>query len=138
VRNASTALPDEPPMANTSVSSLEGSQPTLTRAATAPIELHSPRSARSHLTPEDAFNPQPPTRREYPTLDSPSELRPRKSRSKLGSRSRSRRRKRHSWKKVLWVKQYCMSCGLLRLSHARYLILVTCRPGQLYGSGYLP
>ncbi|KAI0395584.1 GPI2-domain-containing protein [Xylariaceae sp. FL0594] len=96
-------------MANASVSSLEGPrprQPALTRSSTAPIELQSPRSARSHLTPEDAFNPPLPPRREYATQDSSGELRPRKSRSKLGSRSRSRRRRRHSWKKVLWVKQY--------------------------------
>lgn len=76
--------------------------PGLTRAATAPIELPSPRLARSHLAPEDAFTSQLPPRRDH--ADSGSELRPRKPRSKLGSRSRSRRRKR-SWKKLLWVKQ---------------------------------
>ncbi|KAI0118406.1 GPI2-domain-containing protein [Nemania sp. FL0031] len=79
----------------------DGPYPVLTRAATAPVELPSPRSARSHLAPEDAFTSQLPPRRDH---DSGSELRPRKARSKLGSRSRSRRRKR-SWKKLLWVKQ---------------------------------
>ncbi|KAI1120784.1 phosphatidylinositol N-acetylglucosaminyltransferase-domain-containing protein [Nemania abortiva] len=81
--------------------------PVLTRAATAPVELPSPRSARSHLAPEDAFTSQLlPSRRDHAAAvhDPGSELRPRKARSKLGSRSRSRRRKR-SWKKLLWVKQ---------------------------------
>ncbi|KAI1163587.1 phosphatidylinositol N-acetylglucosaminyltransferase-domain-containing protein [Nemania serpens] len=78
----------------------------LARAATAPVELPSPRSARSHLAPEDAFTSRPPHRRDRSAAahDPGSELRPRKPRSKLESRSRSRRRKA-SWKKLLWVKQ---------------------------------
>ncbi|KAI1392279.1 GPI2-domain-containing protein [Hypoxylon trugodes] len=101
--SATTALPgparDPPPPP----------QPGLTRAATLPIDLASPRSARSHLAPEDAFNTALPTRR--PTgFDTNglgevrAESRPRKMGSKLGSRSRSRRRRRN-WKKLLWVKQ---------------------------------
>ncbi|TRX98540.1 hypothetical protein FHL15_000614 [Xylaria flabelliformis] len=89
---------------------------TLTRSATAPIESSSPRSARSHLAPEDAFvststspliSQQPTQRRGSHAAivhDSGNELRPRQTRSKLGSRSRSRRRRRN-WKKLLWVKQ---------------------------------
>ncbi|KAI1812157.1 GPI2-domain-containing protein [Poronia punctata] len=72
------------------MSSHEGFPSTVTRATTTPIEIHSPRLARSHLAPEDA--------------ESFGELRPRNSSSKFGSRSRSRRRKR-SWRKLLWVKQ---------------------------------
>ncbi|KAI8632962.1 GPI2-domain-containing protein [Xylariaceae sp. FL1651] len=103
-------------MANSPLSSREGPHPGLTRSATAPVEMHSPRSARSYLAPEDAFNSQQSSRRQ-PSIhdggvgmnvvhDSSNELRSRKTRSKLGSgsRSRSRRRKR-SWKKLLWVKQ---------------------------------
>ncbi|KAI0458051.1 phosphatidylinositol N-acetylglucosaminyltransferase-domain-containing protein [Xylaria acuta] len=86
---------------------------TLTRSATAPVELSSPRSARSHLAPEDAFastspsTSQPAQRRGSHAAtvhDSGNELRPRQTRSKLDSRSRSRRRRRN-WKKLLWVKQ---------------------------------
>ncbi|KAI0201764.1 phosphatidylinositol N-acetylglucosaminyltransferase-domain-containing protein [Astrocystis sublimbata] len=88
---------------------------TLTRSATAPIELSSssPRSARSHLAPEDAFaSTSPPAshlvqRRgsHVATVhDSGNEARPRLTRAKLDSRSRSRRRRRN-WKKLLWVKQ---------------------------------
>lgn len=93
-------MADQPP------SLRDGSCPSLTRSATAPIESSSPRSARSHLAPEDAFTSQASLRRDHTVgaHDSGNELRSRKSRSKLGSRSRSRRRKR-SWKKLLWVKQ---------------------------------
>ncbi|KAI3320784.1 GPI2-domain-containing protein [Xylariaceae sp. AK1471] len=92
-------------MANLPLPSQEGPHPVLTRAATVPIEIHSPRSGRSHLAPEDAFNSQLSPRREHTAAhDSSNELRPRNARSNLGSRSRSRRRKR-SWKKLLWVKQ---------------------------------
>ncbi|KAI0444510.1 phosphatidylinositol N-acetylglucosaminyltransferase-domain-containing protein [Xylaria telfairii] len=106
-------------MARLPPSSRDGPYPglTLTRSATVPIELSSPRSARSHLAPEDAFastspsTSQPTQRRGNHAVtatgiahDSGSELRPRQTRSKLDSRSRSRRRRRN-WKKLLWVKQ---------------------------------
>ncbi|KAI1506087.1 phosphatidylinositol N-acetylglucosaminyltransferase-domain-containing protein [Biscogniauxia marginata] len=85
------------------------SHPSLTRSATLPADIHSPRTARSHLAPEDAFYTASPPRRQSGfdtngTNDSATESRSRRMRSKLGSRSRSRRRKR-SWKKLLWVKQ---------------------------------
>ncbi|KAI5924458.1 phosphatidylinositol N-acetylglucosaminyltransferase-domain-containing protein [Camillea tinctor] len=85
------------------------SHPSLTRAATLPNDIYSPRAARSHLAPEDAFNTASPPRRQSGfdsscANDSGPESRPRRMRAKLGSRSRSRRRKR-SWKKLLWVKQ---------------------------------
>ncbi|KAH9888681.1 GPI2-domain-containing protein [Xylariomycetidae sp. FL2044] len=72
--------------------------PALTRASTLPIELNSPRTSRSHLSPEDAFNAASAVH------DSANESRSRRMTSKLGSRSRSRRRRRN-WKKLLWVKQ---------------------------------
>ncbi|KAI1079577.1 GPI2-domain-containing protein, partial [Whalleya microplaca] len=83
--------------------------PGLTRASSMPVEIHSPRTGRSHLAPEDAFNAASPTRRQSgfdPNgLNDPrNESRSRKLRSKIDSRSRSRRRKR-TWKKLLWVKQ---------------------------------
>ncbi|KAI2637613.1 GPI2-domain-containing protein [Hypomontagnella submonticulosa] len=84
-------------------------QPGLTRAATLPIELSSPRTGRSHLAPEDAFNTATPSRRQSGfepngPIEVRAESRSRKMSSKLGSRSRSRRRRRN-WKKLLWVKQ---------------------------------
>ncbi|KAI1181306.1 phosphatidylinositol N-acetylglucosaminyltransferase-domain-containing protein [Nemania sp. FL0916] len=77
----------------------------LTRSATAPMDLPSPRSSRLHLAPEDAFTPPLQPRRDSARDASKGNEAPsRSTRSKLGSRSRSRRRKR-SWKKLLWVKQ---------------------------------
>ncbi|KAI0419555.1 phosphatidylinositol N-acetylglucosaminyltransferase-domain-containing protein [Xylaria grammica] len=93
-------------MADGSLPARDGPYSSLTRSATAPIELPSPRLARSHLAPEDAFTSQLSPRRDRGAVvhDSGNELGPRTTRSKLGSRSRSRRRKRN-WKKLLWVKQ---------------------------------
>jgi hypothetical protein len=98
-------------MAHLPLPSRDGPSPGLTRSATAPMEMPSPRLARSHLAPEDAFTSQSSSRRDAVSTaghDLGNELRPRNTRSKLGSRSRSRRRKR-SWKKLLWVKQSCTS-----------------------------
>ncbi|KAK8064722.1 Phosphatidylinositol N-acetylglucosaminyltransferase GPI2 subunit [Apiospora phragmitis] len=82
----------------------------------------SPRSSRSHLAPEDAFNAASPPRRsggfDHSSNNNMSLLRDtvasssgggdvrssRRRESKFGSRSRSRRRKRN-WKKILWVRQ---------------------------------
>ncbi|CAJ2503860.1 Uu.00g112540.m01.CDS01 [Anthostomella pinea] len=75
----------------------------LTRSATLPLEIHSPRVGRSHLAPEDAFNTASPPRRKS-TFDPSAVNDSRRMRSKLGSRSRSRRRRRN-WKKLLWVNQ---------------------------------
>ncbi|KAI1339331.1 GPI2-domain-containing protein [Xylariaceae sp. FL0016] len=82
----------------------DASCPKLTRASTLPSEIHSPRSSRSHLAPEDAFSP--PRRPSGFDSNGVSEAEPlpRRMRPKPGSRSRSRRRKRN-WKKLLWVKQ---------------------------------
>ncbi|KAK5633944.1 hypothetical protein RRF57_009658 [Xylaria bambusicola] len=93
-------------MVNSPVSARDGPYSAFTRSATAPIELSSPRSARSYLAPEDAFTSQLSPRRDRAAavLDSPNELRPSATRNKLHSRSRSRRRRRN-WKKLLWVKQ---------------------------------
>ncbi|TGJ78579.1 hypothetical protein E0Z10_g10190 [Xylaria hypoxylon] len=53
-------------MVNGSLPARDGPYLGLTRSATAPIELSSPRSARSHLAPEDAFtsHSQVPSRRD--------------------------------------------------------------------------
>ncbi|KAI1287166.1 phosphatidylinositol N-acetylglucosaminyltransferase-domain-containing protein [Xylaria venustula] len=94
-------------MANPSPPSLparDGPYSSLVRSATAPTELPSPRSSRSHLAPEDAFTSQLPSRRDRAAGAHDSSGRGLRPRPKLESRSRSRRRKR-SWKKLLWVKQ---------------------------------
>ncbi|KAJ1335820.1 phosphatidylinositol N-acetylglucosaminyltransferase subunit C [Microdochium nivale] len=91
----------------------------IVRAATLPIEVHSspssPRASRVHLAPEDAFAATSPPRRLYANdsaatsgivTDSGTESRrPRRTRPKLGNRSRSGRRSKRTWKKLLWVKQ---------------------------------
>lgn len=68
-----------------------------------------------HLAPEDAFTATSPPRRLYANdaasvsglmTDSGTESqRPRRSRPKLDNRSRSSRRSKKTWKKLLWVKQ---------------------------------
>ncbi|KAI1320168.1 GPI2-domain-containing protein [Xylariaceae sp. FL0255] len=70
--------------------------PSLMRSATSPVE--SPRSARSHLAPEDAF------KYPYDGTDSANDMPPRKPPNKLKSRSHSRKRKR-PWRKLLYLKQ---------------------------------
>ncbi|KAH7037551.1 phosphatidylinositol N-acetylglucosaminyltransferase-domain-containing protein [Microdochium trichocladiopsis] len=91
----------------------------VTRAATLPLDYHSnpssPRASRLHLAPEDAFTATSPPRRLYSNdsaaasglaTDSGAESnRPRRSRPKLDNRSRSSRRSKKRWKKLLWVKQ---------------------------------
>jgi phosphatidylinositol N-acetylglucosaminyltransferase subunit C len=76
--------------------------PALTRSSTAPISL---RADHTRLAPEDAFSAHSPPRRGFDAGGVPDRSR----RMRLGaetSRSRSRRRKR-TWKKLLWVKQSC-------------------------------
>ncbi|KAI0020054.1 phosphatidylinositol N-acetylglucosaminyltransferase-domain-containing protein [Xylariomycetidae sp. FL0641] len=94
----------------------DATPPALTRSTTVPLEIHSPspRATRSHLAPEDAFNTLSPTRRQSSAFDphghangitdSAHEPLSGRLRPKMGSRSRSRRRRRN-WKKLLWVKQ---------------------------------
>ena len=94
------------------------------RASALPLDTPSAstRSARSHLAPEDAFKAALPPRRLTPGFDTTAmgdtnaaaELR-RRLIPKVESRSRSRRRKR-SWKKLLWVKQTCALVPLNSLS----------------------
>ncbi|KAK8074659.1 hypothetical protein PG997_009322 [Apiospora hydei] len=85
--------------------SVVGPYSTLTPAAVLPLDhlTTSPRSSRSHLAPEDAFNAASPPRRSG-GFDHSSNNNNNNMKSKFGSRSRSRRRKRN-WKKILWVKQ---------------------------------
>ncbi|RYP73919.1 hypothetical protein DL771_003361 [Monosporascus sp. 5C6A] len=78
----------------------------LTRASTLPLDIpsSSPRTGRSHLSPDDAFNAALPPRRPADSVSDATAGRRSRSKPKVESRSRSRRRKR-SWKKLLWVKQ---------------------------------
>lgn len=87
---------------------------------------------RSHLSPDDAF--VSPPRRTF-NLDGAVESVVR-GRRLDGERSRSRRRKR-VWKKLMWVKQSCMSSIPVSSVHSckgRRLTGVMFRSGQLYRS----
>lgn len=109
----------------------EATLPPLARSATAPGPFRAVAAAAaeqqlqiqrrpdpSHLAPEDALFATSPPRRSNafdPSLSGNGDLAARHLRMRnkdTGSRSRSRRRKR-TWKKLLWVKQSCMSLGLL-------------------------
>ena len=100
------ALPQSP----TTPTDFDGVFPPLTRSSTAPGTLHSPRPDRSRLAPEDAFSSLPrglETGNGGEGSDLRSDLRTRRLGLGETGRSRSRRRKR-TWKKLLWVKQSCM------------------------------
>src|ERR1700761_1665104 len=85
--------------------------PPLGRSSTAPVAQRS-RADPAYLAPEDAFYAASPPRRlssfENGGNGSGNESRPRHNHHNRESRSRSRRRKRN-WKKLLWVKQSCMT-----------------------------
>lgn len=94
--------------------------PRLMRISTMPTE--NTRSDRSLLTPEDAIYQMSPPRKQSAAVSKlQKELRmtggpieaARRGRSgqKSGSRSGSRRRK-GTWKKLLWVKQSCTSISI--------------------------
>lgn len=100
---------EPPPLGAPSTDQKHSSSPS--RLAAQPLDATSPRCSRSYLAPEDAFYaaspPQRPGGFESPMAlhDIPAASRSRRRPdSKFGSRSRSRRRK-HNWKKILWVKQ---------------------------------
>src|SRR5271168_36629 len=94
--------------------------PPLTRAATLPANVPRTIAAdRSLLTPEDAIYQTSPPRKQSATVNKlEKDLRmtngvngdaarlPRRGRHKERNRSGSRRRK-GTWKKLLWVKQSC-------------------------------
>lgn len=91
--------------------SLEAPFPALARSSTLPTTFQQARRPDpSHLAPEDAFYAASPPRRlsafDNGDNGSGTEMRSRRLRHKIDgeSRSRSRRRKR-TWKKLLWVKQ---------------------------------
>lgn len=80
-------------------------------ASTSLSSAHHGRPDPSHLAPEDAFHAASPPRRSNAFEPSggrdhiPRHL----YRKDGGSRSRSRRRRKRPWKKLLWVKQSCKS-----------------------------
>lgn len=80
-------------------------------SSTSSPSLYHGRSDPSHLAPEDAFHAASPPRRSNAFEPSGSrEHIPRHLyRKDGGSRSRSRRRRKRPWKKLLWVKQSCKS-----------------------------
>lgn len=98
--------------------------PPLARSITAPTNfqqsaaatssspsLYHGRSDPSHLAPEDAFHAASPPRRSngFENSGSRDHIPRHLYRKDGGSRSRSRRRRKRPWKKLLWVKQSCKS-----------------------------
>ncbi|TQN69750.1 Phosphatidylinositol N-acetylglucosaminyltransferase GPI2 subunit [Colletotrichum shisoi] len=99
--------------------------PPLTRSSTLPVgsstgstnstnnsNTHIARQDRSRLAPEDAFLATSPPRRTVPSFsDASTGLDHRVARAHLrhgavaGDRSRSRRSRKRTWKKLMWVKQ---------------------------------
>ena len=103
---------------------VNGKFPALVRAATLPANVRNVAPDRSLLAPEDAIYQGSPPRRLSPAvnrlqkdlrmtsgLNGDASRLPRPGRHKDRNRSGSRRRK-GTWKKLLWVKQ---SCELTRL-----------------------
>lgn len=96
-----------------------GPLPPLTRSTTLPANVRSVATDRSLLTPEDAIYQGSPPRKQSSAVNKlQKDLRmtngvngdaarlPRRGRHKDRNRSGSRRRK-GTWKKLLWVKQSC-------------------------------
>ena len=108
-------LNQAPPTSTT----ITGPLPPLTRSTTLPTNVRSVATDRSLLTPEDAIYQGSPPRKQSSAVNKlQKELRmtngvngdiprlPRRERHKDRNRSGSRRRK-GTWKKLLWVKQSC-------------------------------
>ena len=126
-----------------STDSLDAPFPALARSSTLPTTFQQARRTDpSHLAPEDAFYAASPPRRlsafDNGDNGSGTEMRSRRLRHKIDgeSRSRSRRRKR-TWKKLLWVKQSCQfrRRRAIHLSQSPDKLF---RSGQLYRPGHLP
>jgi len=116
--------------------------PPLARSMTGPAAFQPSRSDPSHLAPEDAIYAASPPRRPSNfgsggnVNEGLRDLRSRRLRlHEEGSRSRSRRRKR-TWKKLLWVKQSCRSthstdqglCMLANWKAIQTLITIPIKP----------
>lgn len=119
--------------------------PPLTRSTTLPAyNLQSIATDRTLLAPEDAIHQGSPPRKQSAAVNKLKELRMTNGltgdlrlsrRGRHGDRTRSAsRRKKGTWKKLLWVKQSCKLRARLPLR----IELISCRPRQLYGSRYLP
>ena len=109
-------VPNQAPPTSTTTT---GALPPLTRSTTLPATVRSFATDRSLLTPEDAiYQASPPRKQSAAVQKLQKDLRmtngvngdaarlPRRGRHKDRNRSGSRRRK-GTWKKLLWVKQSC-------------------------------
>lgn len=103
-------------------------------STTSSPSLYHGRSDPSHLAPEDAFHAASPPRRSNAFEPSGSrEHIPRHLyRKDGGSRSRSRRRRKRPWKKLLWVQQSCKS--FIHALRKTLSLLVDYETAELMGS----
>lgn len=101
-----------PPLAR-SITAPTSFQQSAAAAASTPSSssLHHGRPDPSHLAPEDAFYAASPPRRlnAFEAPGNRDHIPRHLYRKDGGSRSRSRRRRKRPWKKLLWVKQTCKS-----------------------------
>lgn len=99
-----------PPLAR-SITAPTSFQQSAAAASASTSSLHQGRPDPSHLAPEDAFHATSPPRRlnAFESSGSREHIPRHLYRKDGGSRSRSRRRRKRPWKKLLWVKQSCKS-----------------------------
>lgn len=121
--------------------------PSLTRGNTLPV-LSKHRSDRSLLTPEDAIYAVSPRRKQSAAVnklqkdlrmtngngDDIIRIQNRGRHKERNGRSGSSRRRKGTWKKLLWVKQSCTLCHVF----SRTELIFDYRSGQLHRSRYLP
>lgn len=102
-------------------------------SSTSTSSLHQGRPDPSHLAPEDAFHAASPPRRlnAFESSGSRDHIPRHLYRKDGGSRSRSRRRRKRPWKKLLWVKQSCESSSDASAQHCH--LSGECRAAELTG-----
>jgi phosphatidylinositol glycan class C protein len=141
-----TMVPYQTPQPPASVS--QPTLPPLTRGTTLPPILHRNSTDRSLLAPEDAIYAGSPPRKQSAGIsklqkdlrmtngggDDIIRLQKRGRHKERNGRSGSSRRRKGTWKKLLWVKQTCTSS----LTPPEFGLISCSRPRQLHRSRYIP
>lgn len=139
-------VPYQTPQPPASVS--QPTLPPLTRGTTLPPILHRNSTDRSLLAPEDAIYAGSPPRKQSAGIsklqkdlrmtngggDDIIRLQKRGRHKERNGRSGSSRRRKGTWKKLLWVKQTCTSS----LTPPEFGLISCSRPRQLHRSRYIP